>query len=133
MVDPESKSEAFHVSFDPHPPSTVLQSPITEILRAYFPTDQVSSEGAAFEAELHKLVNALRTNKIAGHTGEMSSGWSIEEVDQDGIPSKVFVAYIGWDSVEAHVEARKTAVFQANRLTHVPKNIKVVHVKVKSP
>lgn len=133
MVNPESKSEAFHVSFDPHPPTKVLQSPITEIVRAYFPADQVSSEGAAFESDLHKLLRALKTANIAGFTGDVSSGWSIEDVDVDGTQSKVFIAYIGWTSVQAHIDASKTEVFQANRGSTVPKTIKVVHVHFKSP
>ncbi|OAL20113.1 hypothetical protein AYO20_11550 [Fonsecaea nubica] len=133
MVNPESTSEAFHVSFTPHPPTPALQAPVTEILRAYYPVDQVSTEGVAFEADLLRLLDALRAHGVPGFSGEISSGWSLEEVDYESTPSKVFVAYIGWDSVQAHVDATKSEIYQANRLNRLPKAIKVAHVKVKSP
>jgi heme-degrading monooxygenase HmoA len=133
MVNPDEKNEAFHVSFSPHPPTKALHSPVAEVIRAYFPVDQQSSEGETFESDLKKLVKALETHKVAGFTGDVSSGWSIEEVDRDGVQCRVFVAVVGWDSVAAHTEATKTDVFENNPVRNMPKSMTVVHVKFKSP
>ncbi len=121
------------MSFNPHPPTKALLSPVTEVIRAYFPTDQLSSEGEGFEKDCQKLIKALETHKVAGFAGDISSGWSIEEVEHDGVQCKVYMALVGWNTVAAHIEATKTEVFQANRVRVSPKSVKADHVQFKSP
>lgn len=78
-------------------------------------------------------MEALGAHKVAGFTGDVSSGWSTEVVDGDGVQCKVFMALIGWNSVAAHIEATKTEAFQENVGSISPKSMTVVHVQFKSP
>ena len=133
MVNPDEKSEAFHVSFNPHPPTKALHSPVAEVIRAYFPVDQRGTEGEAFESDLKKLFKALETHKVAGFTGDVSLGWSLEEVDRDGTQCRVFMAVVGWGSVDAHTKATKTEVFRDHSVRKMPTSMTVVHVKFRSP
>ena len=133
MIDPSQIAEGCHVYFDPHPPSNALYSPVTEILRAYFFVEKVQKEGLAFEAGLKKLLAALKAAQVAGYTGEVSSGWSVEELPRDGKQYKLFVAFIGWESVAAHAAASKTDVFLENVGTISPDIITVSHATFKSP
>lgn len=133
MVDPNKQPEACHVYFDPHPATKALYSPITEVVRAYFSVDKVEKDGLTFEADFKKLIAALKTHQVAGLTGEVSSGWSVEELPRDGIQYKVFIAFVGWESSAAHADATKTDVFRENLGQISPDIITVSHVKFMSP
>jgi hypothetical protein len=133
LVNPAEHSEAFHVTFSPHPPTPALHSPVAAVLRAYFPVDQQSSEGETFAEDFMNVLTALGTHKMPGFTGNVSSGWSIEEVDRDGVRCRVFMAVAGWESVAAHTEAAASEFVKSLPVRNKPKDMTVVHVRFKSP
>ncbi|KAF2024696.1 hypothetical protein EK21DRAFT_117541 [Setomelanomma holmii] len=65
-----------------------------------------------------------------GQVQGMTGGWAIEPQQHDGAESKLFAAFIGWPSVGAHMEFRKTEGF--GKITPLlrggTKGIKVHHV-----
>ena len=102
-----------HGEFSKHvvlsPSSYVLQSPVTEVLLAYFPSDISAAEkevaGAQFEQLVRKSLNGFLDVK------GVSYGWGTEndfpvrgEKCQVG---SVLMAFIGWPSVEASTKARE--------------------------
>ncbi|KAJ3032294.1 hypothetical protein HK097_005307, partial [Rhizophlyctis rosea] len=98
-----------HLSLNSYPP-TALQSPVTEILLAYFapPTPQHQKDAATSKLSqfatnaLHKCPDVHAVN----------FGWTIEDDipvrggSVDGQKGSILVALIGWPSVEAHMEFR---------------------------
>jgi hypothetical protein len=81
----------------------VLQSPVTEVLLAYFPSDISAAEkevaGAQFEQLVRKSLNGCLDVK------GVSYGWGTENDfpvrGEKGQVGSVLMAFIGWPSVEA--------------------------------
>lgn len=109
----------------------------------YFPSDISSADQDAHGANMQKIGDAFK--QIPGFKGG-SGGWSIEEVPYtksevvaapDSAPettkAKVFLAVLGWESVDAHMQGRNTQTFKDySPLLREKGNtlgFKVVHVK----
>lgn len=123
----------YHVGFQPHPASAALSdtnSPVTEVLTLYF---EQSVDISKVESELKKFVSgveeSIKDNSLKGSAG----GWSEEEVSNEkaGGKAKVYVAVIGWESVEAHNNAKKGFESSMPILKGLPglKDVHMVHVK----
>jgi len=85
-----------------------LDAPVTECVCAYFPSSQdgdayVRENWLKFQAELAKMPGV----EVQG----MAGGWSTEPQTHDGTEGKMFAAFVGWESVDAHLEFRKTEGF----------------------
>ena len=103
-----------HGEFSKHvmlsPSSHVLQSPVTEVLLAYFPSDISAAEkevaGAQFEQLVQKSLNGFLDVK------GVSYGWGTENDfpvrGEKGQVGSVLMAFIGWPSVKATTKARET-------------------------
>jgi hypothetical protein len=109
-----------HGEFTKHvvltPSSLVLQSPVTEVLLAYFPTD-ISATGkdeaiAQFKEFVEKSFDG------SPDVGDFSFGWGVENDfpvrGQGGQVGSVLMAFIGWPSIQASVENWETEGFKKN-------------------
>lgn len=112
-----SQLQMFHANLKPHPPSQVLSksnSPATEILLLYFPTDYSQADQDKFEANCQKLLGIVEKNsdKYTASAG----GWVIEELTIPGTEekAKAYSAQIGWKSVQDHLDFRSHEAFKEN-------------------
>ncbi|KAI5456723.1 hypothetical protein BGZ63DRAFT_87966 [Mariannaea sp. PMI_226] len=112
-----SKSLIKHVAPQPYPPRQALDnsnSPITEVLYAFFPADIDASGKDAVVARIDEFVE--RALKTCPDFRGISYGWSLE----DDIPVRgdeekqgvMLAAFIGWQSLEAHMKFRDTQQFK---------------------
>lgn len=111
--------------------SSPFDAPVTECISMYF--DQSLAEAsydksfAAFVTEAGKV----QSSEASGFGG----GWSVEthKSDGEGDDMKYFGAFIGWPSVESHMEFRKVKEFPgiAAHLREGVQKIKVHHVAFK--
>ncbi|KAH7085527.1 hypothetical protein BKA63DRAFT_499778 [Paraphoma chrysanthemicola] len=88
--------------------TNALDAAVTECIAAYFASDADQAKYA--EHGWKKFGDAaaeIPGVQVQGLTG----GWSVEPRDLDGEESKVFAGFIGWPSVGAHMEFRKTEDF----------------------
>jgi len=131
------------LSSDPHlfharlPASPSLLSnpftcPVTECFHFYFPADYPES---AFNTNYQNFVDAAKTapNEAQG----LTAGWSVEEqvhanLGKEGEEGKgkMFAGFVGWPSVEAHVEFQNSEAFGSvvGHLAEGPVGSKVHHV-----
>lgn len=105
-----------HVSVVPSPP-LILQSPVAEIMLAYFPPDISKARRDNTLAQFQQFVER-GLNKCPDFRG-VSYGWGAENDfpvrgEQEGQVGSVFMAFIGWPSVDAHVEFQETEAFKEN-------------------
>ena len=104
----------WHVNFDPHPPSSVVGAPMTEIIAHYFASDIPESDKSAFVLDLMKFKDILEENAkgYKGHAG----GWVLEELEHKDVEgkAKVWLSIVGWESVEAHMTFRESESFKDN-------------------
>ncbi|KAI9722677.1 MAG: hypothetical protein M1812_001608 [Candelaria pacifica] len=104
-----------HVNFDPHPPARAISnnsSRVTEMCRFVFSAGLSDSQKSDFESSFVSFAKAAE--KADAFRG-MSSGWVVEEIEHSslkGEKGKAFVAAIGWQSVDGHMEFRKTDEFK---------------------
>lgn len=108
-------AQLFHCHFTPHPPSEALSdhvSPTTEIRVFYFASDFNDHDGAA---DMVKQQVANMEKEAKSHTAS-AGGWTEEEVSIPGTSDKgkAYVALIGWQSMEAHMEWRATPAHEEN-------------------
>jgi len=108
-----------HVALEPFPPAFVLDSarcPVTELFTAFFPSDITPAAKATVTASFEEFIDkALKTSPdFKG----ISYGWGIETdfpvTGEEGKTGSIFVAFIGWPSVEAHMKFRETQPFKEN-------------------
>ncbi|KIX09467.1 uncharacterized protein Z518_00547 [Rhinocladiella mackenziei CBS 650.93] len=122
----------YHVHFDPHPPNKALvgtEPMATEIITAYFPLDYSPEDQKTFDDGMKTFASVFEgsANGFIGAFG----GWVVEELD---IPNtsekgKVYVALIGWTSVEAHMKCRETQTFKDNvHYLRGAKDLKAINV-----
>ena len=98
-----------HANFAPHPPTAALgtTSPVTEVLTFYF-----EGENDGFDSKLRQFIKVISDN--AEGFKAASGGWVIEDVEYKGKKGKAYVAILGWESVEAHMNFRETQTFKDN-------------------
>lgn len=136
----EPPVEHHHIKFRPTP-SPVLdnegpnsKTPLVEMLYLHFPfddsftpelKDQATSNVERFLADTTPDAMAM------GCTGETAFGWSVDQVDFKGEPSRAMVVLGGWESLEAHGKFRGSESFGKNvaalRGTQGLKGVSVVH------
>ena len=109
--------QLYHAHLTPHPPSAVLSdvtTPATETLVIYFPSDYSSSDQDKFEEGIKKLIKAVEDNADT-YTGS-AGGWIAEElpIPNTSDKGKAYAAFIGWTSVQAHMDFRETQAFKDN-------------------
>jgi len=112
MTIVDGSIDMMHANFTPHPPSDAVSrttSPATEVLTCYF-----TAKDESFEGNANKLLDVIK-EKAKGFKAA-SVGWVIEDVEHESIgkgkKGKAFVAVIGWESVEAHMNFRETQDFK---------------------
>ena len=106
----DSPAQLHHANLDPHPPSAAvssLRSPVTECLTLYFPT---SFDRSRFNSNLAIFKKALE-EKADGFRA-VSAGWVVEELELEGGKCQAWAAFVGWDSVDAHMKYRETEAFK---------------------
>ncbi|WYZ35826.1 hypothetical protein EsH8_X_000473 [Colletotrichum jinshuiense] len=105
-----------HVATNPWPPTILEEAPVVEVLTLFFPADLDDAAKEALAAQLGEFkTKALDTSPdFRG----ISYGWSVENdvpiTDEPGKTGNLLAAFIGWPSVEAHVEFRDTQPFKDN-------------------
>ena len=120
----------YHTTMPPTAPLTgPATAPTTELASLYFELSYRQADFDASWAEFARLCNE-NAKGFHGCTG----GWSIEDVERediDGGKARVFLAALGWDSVEAHMAFRETPAFKEAipLLRGKAKAIEVHHVK----
>lgn len=124
----------FHVTF----PSSSQDSgaypfdaPVTECISMYFDT---SFDSATYDKSFSTFLT--EAGKVEGSEPKgMIGGWGLEthKVDGEGDEKKLFGAFIGWLSVEAHMDFRKKEEFPkvVGFLREGTSGIKVHHVAFK--
>lgn len=97
--------------------TSVLASPVTEVMLAFFPSGITTSQQDGVAGQF----NAFKTNALdkCGSVRGVSSGWGVENDfpirgresgEEEG--GTLFLALIGWGSVEEHMAFRETDVFK---------------------
>ncbi|KAI1478486.1 hypothetical protein F4774DRAFT_152327 [Daldinia eschscholtzii] len=107
----------FHAELTPFPPAVLNnaegkgKTPVAHVLFTYFAPD---TDAAKTLIEAQNFVSKLTGAGFAGLTGESSLGWSVEkDVDFKGEKTRVLVIILGWESVQAHLEARETDAWKS--------------------
>ncbi|KAH6629686.1 hypothetical protein C7974DRAFT_336357 [Boeremia exigua] len=123
--------KSFHVTLPVTKPSAnPLCAPVTECLSGYFSATYTSAEYDAQFAKFKDLVAKTPNVPSQGING----GWIIEpqkyESLGDGVEGKGRMTFIGWPSVESHVNFTKLEVFQkmAPLLGNGPQGATLWHV-----
>ena len=124
----------FHVKFPssaPIPHSTPLSAPVTECINAFF---DPSYDQAQYTSQFAQFGEKAATIADITATG-LAGGWSVETLPNDevlgeGVKGHVFNTFIGWPSVEKHVEFRGSDAFGEviPLLREGPKGAKMWHV-----
>lgn len=129
------KAQLFHVHLKPHPHQNILSDSAvgtTEIVTAYFPEDYSDSDRKTTEENIYKLLKALEDNAKTYHG--VATGWAVEKIPIPGSDEKgtAFLMFLGWDSVQAHLDFRDHQAFKDNihylREAKDIKTMTVVHV-----
>ncbi|KAH7558333.1 hypothetical protein J3E72DRAFT_436322 [Bipolaris maydis] len=86
-------------------------SPVTECIASFFPADYPESQ---YETKFTTFrEQAIQTKDLAADG--VIGGWSIErqshEALGEGVEGKLFMIFIGWPNVEAHMAFRETEDF----------------------
>ena len=107
----------YHASLTPHPASQVLSdlnTPAVEVLVIYFPSDYSKADQDTFVEGLKKLTKAVEDN--AGTYTGSAGGWIKEKLPIPGTSEEgmAYAAFIGWKSVQAHLDFRGTQPFKDN-------------------
>lgn len=98
-----------HVDFNPSGGAKkALSAPVTEIATFYFeggPADD------AFDGAKKFLETCMADQRV---DVPWAYGITHEELEKDGVKGKGAVLLVGWESVDQHMELRKTDVFKEN-------------------
>ncbi|KAJ4365539.1 hypothetical protein N0V83_008158 [Neocucurbitaria cava] len=102
----------FHISFPSTPsPLTPLSAPVTECINAYFPPSQSEDEYDTsfntFRSKCGEIPNVEADGLVGGWAEEKATHEKLGE----GVEGKLFAAFVGWPSVEAHMAFRKSEEF----------------------
>lgn len=98
-----------HVDFEPAGGAkAAMSAPVTEIATFYYDNEPPEDSFAGAK----KLVEALQKD------GQNIFGWAFgkthEVIERDGAKGKGNVLVIGWETVQAHLDARQTQAFKDN-------------------
>ncbi|KFY24308.1 hypothetical protein V493_05329 [Pseudogymnoascus sp. VKM F-4281 (FW-2241)] len=127
-----------HVAVAPSPP-LALQAPVTGIMLAYFSSDISPDQTDAASANVREF--SEKGLSKCSDVKSVSFGWGIENDfpvrgGEEGQTGSVLAAFIGWTSIDAHVEFRETKAFKDNMglLRHMEGVVKLAmfHVSCQS-
>jgi len=122
----------FHINFPTSQSGSdnPFTMPVTECINAFFAPDYNQEEYSSQFSTFRTMATEIPNVEAKGVIG----GWSVEpqkhESLGEGVDGKLFAAFIGWPSVDAHMEFRKTEDF-GKLIPHPrggPKGMKVWHV-----
>lgn len=85
-----------------------FEAEVTECINAYFP--ETLDEASYLKNKWSAFVREVANIPNAGNKG-MVGGFSIEPQTHQGVQGRMFAAFIGWPSVEAHLQFRNTEEF----------------------
>lgn len=125
-----------HIATKPFPAATLSPntSPVIEIFTAHFAADYAQAEQDRYAANFEAFADKGLRPFGADFRGA-SAGWSLESdipnPHKDGAVGRIFVAFIGWTSREAHLACRETEAFKSNAglLREGPEGLGAVHIK----
>ncbi|KAI0387755.1 hypothetical protein F5Y04DRAFT_240910 [Hypomontagnella monticulosa] len=127
----------YHVEFAPQPASVLdnkkpgAESPVAEVLHAYFPADFSEEAKGKVVGVVHEFVKKMQAF-ATGLTGEVALGWTWETLEFKGEQCVALVAALGWKSLEAHLQAREhedfAKVIPMLRTLEGLKGMELVHV-----
>ena len=105
-----------HIAVTPSPP-LVLQSPVTEVLLAYFPSDISPAGKDKATAQLQQFIE--RSLNKCTDVKAVSYGWGVENDfpvrgGEEGQTGSILTTLIGWPSIDAHMKFRDTEIFKEN-------------------
>lgn len=108
--------QMYHADVTPDPKSVLdkTKSPATEILVMYFPLDYSQADRDKFDGDIRKLYKVVEENST-DYTAS-AGGWVIEELTIPDTDEKAlaYAGFIGWSSVQAHLDFRSTQAFKDN-------------------
>jgi hypothetical protein len=109
----EGPPALYHVHFDPPTPGPALTS-ATEFLRVYFPVDYSEADQKSFHEGMLTFGKIVKDNWQG--CKDTRGGWAKEEVEnpKSGEKSRLYVAVIGWENVQSHMDFRETSHFKDN-------------------
>ncbi|KAE8824177.1 hypothetical protein PTNB85_08733 [Pyrenophora teres f. teres] len=122
-----------HMSFSsssPTPPSESLSAPVTECVNSFFEPTYDQSQYTTQFSQFGEKAAAIPDIEALGLAG----GWGLEKLPHEslgeGVEGSVFNIFIGWPTVEAHMEFRGTQHFGEVMplLRDGPKAMKMWHV-----
>jgi hypothetical protein len=121
----------FHIKLPASSNGAGFDAPVTECINLYFDSslDEASYDKSfsTFVAEAGKIQGSEATGLVGG--------WGVEthRVDGEGDEKKYFGAFIGWPSVDSHMEFRKNEDFPqvVSHLREGTEKVKVHHVAFK--
>lgn len=122
----------FHVKLSPQSPfSNPRSSKVTECISLFFEFDYPASN---YDKNWAEFVE--KATKTADEAKGIIGGWAIEEQKHklggsEEVPAKLFGAFIGWPSVDAHMKYRESKAFPdvIQHLRDGPKALAVHHVE----
>lgn len=127
-----------HVDVTP-PPAQALKSPVTAITLAYFPSDIALDEKAKVSSRFQQF--AEKGLHQCAEVTSISYGWGVQndfpvrEVG-DGQTASLFIAFVGWPSIDAHIKFQETDEFKQHveLITNTRRMLKMVtfHVSCRS-
>ncbi|KAJ8060115.1 hypothetical protein OCU04_010469 [Sclerotinia nivalis] len=105
-----------HITLSPFS-SAVYESPVTEVMIAYFASDISQAAKDTTTTQLKQYLE--KSVKKCPDVKEVSYGWGVENdfPIRGGEPGKVgsiLTAFIGWPSIDAHMKFRETEEFKDN-------------------
>ena len=118
MMTDISKGKLYHAHLTPFPATEALSdrvSPATEILMVYFPSDYSQADQDKFVEDFKRFVKAIEDN--AKTYTASAGGWVVEDLTIPGTSEKgkAYAAFIGWTSMEDHMQFREAQAFKDNR------------------
>jgi hypothetical protein len=123
----------FHTSLPNHPASHIFTSPATELLTLFFDS---SVDAAKTDSSLKQFVSVLeKVNKDNSTYYGSTQGWADELVNGQ----KTYFLAFGWESVQAHQDARARAKTNKEMQDAMPllkelpghKDTQMVHAKLR--
>ena len=100
----------------PSPP-LVLQSPVTEVIIAYFPSNISPAGKDAAAARLQQFVE--KSLHKCSDVKAVSTGWGVENDfpvrgGEEGQKGSILTAFVGWPSIDAHMKFQETEAYKEN-------------------
>jgi hypothetical protein len=94
----------------------VFTSPATELLSVFFPAEYTAVQQDKYKEGIQQLIKSIEGKAKGARAAAI--GWAIEDnlpnLQKPELKGRIFFLFIGWDSVEDHLEFRGTDIFKEN-------------------